>query len=69
MMETRVDHMMDPTSYLSKKEAERTKETAVITSITEGGIGGPNLKRYIKPKAMTIITKARSVEAMKAFMK
>jgi hypothetical protein len=65
--DTSMDHMIDPTSYLSKKDAERTKAIAARTRIMDRRKAGPSRKSWISPKARTIITIDRSPEARKAF--
>jgi hypothetical protein len=59
--------MMEPTSYLSKKDAERTKAIAAKIRIMETDKDGPYRKSWISPKARTIITKDKSPEARNAF--
>ncbi|MDD1751898.1 MAG: hypothetical protein LUQ38_02265 [Methanotrichaceae archaeon] len=41
MIETIIDNFIDPTSYLSKKEEERTKEIAAITKMMDPESGEP----------------------------
>jgi hypothetical protein len=58
---------MEPTSYLSKKDAERTKAIAANIRIIDTDKDGPNRKSWISPRARTIITKDKSPEARNAF--
>lgn len=69
MMDTTTDQAMDPTSYLSKKDAASMKAIAARASIICDGRGGPYLNRNIRPSASTMVVRARSDEATKAFRK
>jgi hypothetical protein len=65
--DTSIDHMMDPTSYRSKKDAERTKATDAKMRIIDMGRDGPYRNSWISPMARHIITIDKSPEARNAF--